>query len=100
MGARMERGRRDHCLTACAAGGQQIARAAPGADLQQLPAEDVFERLADQLAFGGKQGTARADRPTRQPGRRHDPGCGNCELARCETGNTVNLPVKFPAANT
>ena len=38
----------------------------PGADLQQFPAENVFERLAQQLGFGRQQ---------RPPERRRPPGC-------------------------
>src|SRR2546429_385331 len=48
-------GPRDDRLAPGAAATQQLARAAPGADLQEFPAENVLERLPEQLRFGCKQ---------------------------------------------
>ena len=37
----------------------------PGADLQQFPAENILERLAQQLGFGRQQAAPEWRRPTR-----------------------------------
>ena len=46
--------------------GEQIPGAAPGADLQQFPAKNVLERLAQQLRLGCEQRRARAAIATRR----------------------------------
>jgi len=66
-------------LAACATAAEQLPTAAPGTYLQQLPAEDVFERFAQELGFRGQQ--ARAERAG-------PPGAEGCvTIQRCTKGN-------------
>ncbi len=65
IGASAELERRHDRLAACAASADELATAAPGADLQQFPTEDIFERFADQLGFRGEKARAERSCPTR-----------------------------------
>jgi len=55
IGAAAEGAGRHHDLAARAAAGQELAALAPGPDLQELPAEHIFERLAQKLRLGRQQ---------------------------------------------
>src|SRR5207237_10314958 len=46
---------RDEARPARAAAGEELPRAAPGADLQQLPPENVLERRRQKLGLGRKE---------------------------------------------
>ena len=61
--------RRDDRLAARAAARQKLARAAPGPNLQQLPAKDIFQRLGEKFRFGRQQGFAERLLPPSLQGR-------------------------------
>ncbi len=46
---------REHGLSTRARAGEHLARLAPCADLQEFPAENILERLGEQLRFGAEQ---------------------------------------------
>ena len=54
---------RDHDLAARAAAGQQFTALAPGAHLQEFPAEHILQRLAQKLGLGRKEGFAQGHLP-------------------------------------
>jgi len=59
VGAAREPGRRHYCLMARSAAGEQLPCPAPGANLEELPAENILQSLAEKLRFGGQQGAAK-----------------------------------------
>ncbi len=65
VGTCSELERRHDRLAARATSANELATAAPRADLKQFPTEDIFERFTDQLGFCGQQGPRRANGPTR-----------------------------------
>jgi hypothetical protein len=65
IGALPQLQRSHDCLSASAALREQFPSGAPRADLQKFPAEDIFERFAQQLGFRAQETRAEWALPPR-----------------------------------
>ena len=73
---------------------------APRAHLQELPAEHIFERLAQELGFRAKQRDAERTLPPPLQRRITVLNVRSAHAVRSKAGNNVNLAVKFDPKNT